>query len=166
MKKIQITPSMLAADHGDLRQAVRRAQEWGIDALHIDVMEPDAVGDVGYTPRMAEAVRQCCSLPLEYHMMLKDYEKWMELFERLDMEELVIQYETAGEVLGLLGKAEKLAAKVGLAFAPDTPLAGKEQLLALCDTVILMSVEPGRGGSKFRAGTIENKRACQNKKAA
>ena len=73
MKKVKITPSMLASDHGNLRQEVQRVQGWGSDGLHIDVMEPEAVEDLGFTPRMAKAVQECCRLPVEYHMMLKDY---------------------------------------------------------------------------------------------
>ena len=29
MKKVKITPSMLASDHGNLRQEVQRVQGWG-----------------------------------------------------------------------------------------------------------------------------------------
>ena len=81
MKKVKITPSMLASDHGNLRQEVQRVQGWGSDGLHIDVMEPEAVEDLGFTPRMAKAVQECCRLPVEYHMMLKDYRKGMLLFK-------------------------------------------------------------------------------------
>lgn len=155
MKKVKITPSMLAADHGDLKQSVKRVQEWGIDALHIDIMEPGAVGDIGFTPRTAAAIQECCRLPVEYHMMLSDYMMGMSLFSGLEMEELVIQYETANEEAELLKEARKHAVKVGMAFAPDTQLNGKEQSLALCDTVILMGVEPGRGGSRFQIKTLD-----------
>ncbi|MCX4352452.1 MAG: hypothetical protein OSJ60_12540 [Lachnospiraceae bacterium] len=160
MKKVKITPSMLASDHGNLRQEVQRVQGWGSDGLHIDVMEPEAVEDLGFTPRMAKAVQECCRLPVEYHMMLKDYRKGMLLFKGLYMEELVMQYETAREPSALLceallREAGNYAARVGLSFAPDTQLKGKEALLPLCSTVILMGVEPGRGGSRFQEKTIE-----------
>ncbi len=160
MKKVKITPSMLASNHGNLRQEVQRVQEWGSDGLHIDIMEPEAVGDLGFTPRMAKAVQECCRLPVEYHMMLKDYRKGMLLFKGLYMEELVMQYETSEDssvILweALLQEAGNYAAKAGLSFAPDTQLKGKEALLPLCSVVVLMGVEPGRGGSRFQEKTIE-----------
>ena len=47
---IKIMPSMLAANHGYIQEEVKRVGKWGVDALHLDIMELDAVSDIGFLP--------------------------------------------------------------------------------------------------------------------
>ncbi len=39
MKKIQVSPSILSADFGQLGSEIKRLEEGGADMIHVDVMD-------------------------------------------------------------------------------------------------------------------------------
>ena len=146
---------MLAANHGYIQEEVKRVEKWGVDALHLDIMELGAVSDIGFSPRMIEAIRSYTRLPLDCHMMLCNYEKGISCFSKCGMDRLVMQYETAENIKSLIEQARYYVKKVGVAIGPNTPVEGKESLFQMCDIVTFMSVEPGQAGSVFCENVLE-----------
>ena len=57
-----------------------------------------------------------------------------------------------------LQRIHGLGCKAGVVLNPATPLCMAEEVLDICDLVLLMSVNPGFGGQKFIPGTLDKLR--------
>ena len=77
MKKIQIAPSILAADMAMLGAAVEEAEAGGADMIHVDVMDGHFVPNLTFGPVVVEAVREVTSLPLDVHLMIEAPERYL-----------------------------------------------------------------------------------------
>ena len=55
--KIQIAPSILAADLSCLGDEIARAVDGGCDAIHIDIMDHHFVPNLSFGPSIVETVR-------------------------------------------------------------------------------------------------------------
>lgn len=58
----------------------------------------------------------------------------------------------------------KTGAEVGLSINPATPIEKLEPYVNKIDTVLVMSVEPGFGGQKFIAQTVDKVREIKDKR--
>lgn len=149
LKPIMICPSMLAADAGALAACARRAEEWGADALHIDVMDGSFVADFGFAPREVAAIRRVVKLPLDVHLMTREPARHIAAFADAGASSIVFQIEAEAHVDKTLNLAKKTGVAAGVALAPGTPLQALQYIMAECDLITIMAINPGMAGSSF-----------------
>ena len=56
--KVQILPSLLAADYGCLAEEIRRVEAARADALHLDIMDAHFVPNLSFGPDMEEQTKK------------------------------------------------------------------------------------------------------------
>ena len=152
---IKIAPSILAADMLNMQRDVTRMVEAGCDMIHVDIMDAHFVPNLSYGPDMVKALKKVFTTPLDVHLMMDNPEKYLETFIGNGADILTIHAEIPGDVRAALEKIHALGAKTGLAVKPGTPVEAIADLLPLCDMVLVMTVEPGFGGQKFRPEMME-----------
>lgn len=146
---IKIAPSMLSADFANMGRDAARAEEWGADVIHLDVMDGTFVSTVTFGPAMCAALRKCTRLPLDVHIMVEHPETYIEQFAKAGADYLVFHAEADAHAHRTLQRIREAGMKAGVALNPGTPVTCVEYLLELCDLVLVMSVNPGAGGQKF-----------------
>ena len=153
-KGVRISPSLLAADFGKLRDEVQLVQEAGADWLHVDVMDAHFVPNIAIGIPIIEAVRKASRVPLDVHLMIDHPVKYLQAFMDAGADIITVHVEAAdlnGEdnARRTLEAIRKIGAKAGLSLKPKTPCGTMKPFLSLTDLVLVMSVEPGFGGQKF-----------------
>lgn len=161
-RSIKIAPSVLSADFAKMGEEIKSVEKAGADIIHLDVMDGVFVPNITFGIKMVADVRKITSLPLDCHLMIVHPEKYVKDFAKAGADYITVHYEACGENLKdtlLLIKENNV--KCGLVINPDTPVEKVENLIPLCDMVLVMSVFPGFGGQKFIADVLDKCRAIR-----
>ncbi|HEX3869211.1 MAG TPA: ribulose-phosphate 3-epimerase [Pirellulales bacterium] len=156
-----VLPSMLMCDFGRLEEEVRRLEEAGTPALHLDVMDGHFVPNLSYGLLMVETFRRLTKLPLDVHLMIDNPADYVQRYRDAGADSMTIHVEAVPDARPVLQQIRESGASAGLALNPPTPLKAIEPLLDACDVVLVMSVMPGFGGQKFDPVALEKLRALR-----
>ncbi|RLV50260.1 ribulose-phosphate 3-epimerase [Nocardioides mangrovicus] len=144
---VQITPSILNADMGNLAAEVARIPS--ADMVHVDVMDNHFVPNLTLGPAMVQALAGATSIPLDCHLMIEDPDRWAPAYAEAGASSVTFHVEAAAAPVRLARELRGQGARAGMALKPATPVDPYEDLLAELDMLLVMTVEPGFGGQKF-----------------
>lgn len=90
---------------------------------------------------------------LDCHLMVVNPAQWLPVFHKIGVHGFTFHYEameSTEAATELLKEIQKLGIRSGIALKPKTGIEVlTPELLAVCDMVLIMTVEPGFGGQKF-----------------
>lgn len=153
--KIEIAPSLLAADFLKLGQVVTLINESEADWIHLDVMDGRFVPNISFGIPIISQVKKIAKIPLDVHLMIVEPEKFIEKFYLAGANQLTIHLEACQNLHSNLQHIRSLGMKAGVAINPHTPVLLLQDILDEIDVVLIMSVNPGFGGQKFIIHTLE-----------
>jgi ribulose-phosphate 3-epimerase len=146
---IRVAPSILSADFGRLAEEVRAAEAAGADLVHVDVMDGRFVPNITVGPLVVEAVRKATRLPIDVHLMIVEPERYVEAFAKAGADLVSVHAEVSPHLHRTLQAIRAAGARPAVALNPATPLTAIEWVLADCEMVLVMTVNPGFGGQKY-----------------
>ena len=149
MKKIQISPSILSADFGQLGSEIKRLEEGGADMIHIDVMDGHFVPNLTMGPPVIKALRKYTKLPFDVHLMISPVHKYIQDYAEAGADIITIHPEATDDLKDSIAHIKKLNKKVGVSLNPETKIDLVTDFLNEIDLILIMSVNPGFGGQKF-----------------
>ncbi len=153
---VEIAPSVLPADFARLGDEVVALEKAGVDRIQWDVMDGRFVPNLTFGPDVIAACRPHVSVPFEAHLMIDDPDASMARYHEAGCELLIVHAEATRHLHRTLGRIRELGARAAVALNPATPAAAVEDVLDLCDMVLVMTVNPGFGGQDYIA-TMEPK---------
>jgi ribulose-phosphate 3-epimerase len=155
---VQIAPSILAADFARLGEQVGESLQAGVRRIHVDVMDGHFVPNITMGPLVVEALRplaQRFGAIIEVHLMIEEPDRYLDDFSRAGAGAMTVHLEACPQLHRTVESIRALQAQPGVALNPATPLMLLDDILPEIDVALLMSVDPGFGGQKFIASTID-----------
>ncbi len=156
-----LAPSLLAADFGNLQQAVEMVNASDADWFHIDIMDGVFVPNISYGMPVLSAIQKHANKPLDVHLMIIDPDRYITTFAKLGSDILTVHYEACTHLHRTLQAIKSEGMKAGVALNPHTPIALLEDIIKEVDVLLLMSVNPGFGGQSFIENTYKKVRQAK-----
>jgi len=150
---LRIAPSILSADFGRLADEVRAIAS--ADYVHVDVMDGHFVPNLTIGPIVIEAVKRVTKLPLDVHLMIEEPGRWIDDYARAGADLIGVHAEACAHLHRVIGQIRELGKLPVVVINPATPIEAIEWVLRDVHMVLVMSVNPGFGGQKLIASTLE-----------
>ncbi len=142
-------------DETDIVEKIKKLTCFDVDYLHIDIMDGHFVLDKTWNVSNIETIFKNNSKLLDIHLMVEDVKKYINDFSKLNPEYITFHYEVTNNPMNEINLIKQKNIKVGISIKPDTDVKKLLPYLEYVDLVLIMSVEPGKGGQKFLDSSIE-----------
>ncbi|MCI5675677.1 MAG: ribulose-phosphate 3-epimerase [Ezakiella sp.] len=155
---VRIAPSVLSCDFLNLEDDINMMKNAGIDILHMDIMDGLFVPNISYGPMILEAIRRKFDIDMDVHLMIKDPNRYFEIYSKIGVSYLTIHEEASLHLERDISRIKELGMKAGVALNPATSPENLKYIIKELDLVLVMSVNPGFGGQKFLESQLDKVR--------
>lgn len=128
---------------------LKKLNETDVDYIHVDIMDGKFVPNKTMPFSEMKNIYKYTDKRLDVHLMVENPEKYIPLYAELNTEYITFHVEVMDNIEENLELIKSYGIKCGLAIKPNTPVKNLVPYLPLLDLVLVMSVEPGRGGQSF-----------------
>ncbi len=158
---MNISPSLLSADFGNLRAEAREVESL-VTYFHIDVMDGHFVPNLTIGPPVVNSLRVGLEKPFDIHLMIDYPIEYAPRFDVTPEDIITFHIESKDEPFRAIDQIRELGCKVGISLRPITPITAVFPYLDLVDLVLVMSVEPGFGGQAFMPESLQRIEKLKN----
>ncbi len=153
-----VAPSLLSADPLHLKEEALKAEKAGAQYLHIDVMDGIFVPAHSFGLEVVKELAPVTKLVHDVHLMIANPLEAALAYVEAGAELVTFHYEALpmeAKIHRLIQTIHQAGANVGLSIKPNTPVSVLAPFVNELDLILLMSVEPGKGGQSFLPASLE-----------
>ena len=157
---VEISTSILSMEQGNEAETILALEKAKTDYFHIDVMDGKFVEKDTYNKmrEYAEYIKRISNLPMDVHLMVEDVEKAIEDFSAVEPNIITFHLEACKneeEVFKNIKLIKEANSKVGISVKPNTNIEEIYKYLPYIHMVLVMTVEPGKGGQTLLSDMLE-----------
>ncbi len=147
---VEISTSLLSVEKDSVK-VIYNLEVAHTDYYHIDVMDGKFV-EANTSKKMLEftnEVKQVSNIPIDVHLMVEDIDSYIEEYIPFAPDRITFHYEACKnreDVLKHIQKLKDNGIKTGISIKPSTDIEEIYEFLPLIHMVLVMTVEPGKGG--------------------
>lgn len=139
----------------DLVKDLKALDLTDVDYIHLDIMDGKFVDNKTMPYSELKNIYKYTSKRLDVHLMVEDPERYIPLYAALNTEYITFHVEVESDIMKCLKMIKQYSIKAGLSIKPGTPVSELVPYLPYIDMVLVMSVEPGKGGQPFMENAQE-----------
>lgn len=157
---VEIATSILNAKKEKIIDTIYDLEKAKTDYFHIDVMDGEFVKNDTHDIMLeySEYLDHITKVPKDVHLMVKDVKNYIDSYAIFAPNIITFHYEALAsdeEVMKTIEYAKTKCRRVGLAIKPETNVEKIKKFLPYVHVVLVMTVEPGKGGQEIIKDTIE-----------
>lgn len=164
---VEVSTSILSVKDGQESEIFLKLEKSKTDYFHIDVMDGEFVEKNNYDKMLANAdyIRRISNSPLDVHLMVRDIKSAIKDFCVLNPNIITFHLEACknkDEVFEIINLIKENHARVGISIKPDTNIKEIYDFLPYVHIVLIMTVEPGKGGQTLLKDMINKIKQLKN----
>lgn len=136
----------------DFKENIKKLDNLKIDYFHIDIMDGIFVENKTWKYNEIKENLYNTKTKKDIHLMVNNPKKYIKQYISLKPEIITFHLEAANNPVELIKYIQKYNIKAGISIKPNTKVEELKDVLKYVDLVLVMSVEPGKGGQSY----IEN----------
>lgn len=157
---VEISTSILSVLKGQEAKTFFALEKAKTDYFHIDVMDGKFVEKNTYKKMFeyASYIKRISNVPLDVHLMVENVRGAIDDFSALEPNIITFHYEACKddeEVREFINLIKEYNARVGISVKPDTDIEKIYKFLPYIHNVLIMTVEPGKGGQTLLTDMLE-----------
>ena len=150
--KYIIAPSILTVQKEDIVTRIKEIENSGARWIHFDVMDGNFVPAKTFDIDEIRELLSQTKVTKDVHLMIKNPRAMVKSYIDAGADNVTFHYEACKdniEVSAVIDMIHQYGAKAGMSIKPGTDVNAILPFLSKLDLVLVMSVEPGKGGQKF-----------------
>lgn len=138
----------------NLKDTIDKINNTDAEYIHVDVMDGNFVPNISCIYNDVKDVLKNTNKMLDIHLMVDNPIKYILEYKNLSPKFITIHSEINNNIDDLVDLIKSYGIGVGLSIKPKTSVEFIEKYLDKVDNVLIMSVEPGKGGQKFMDSVV------------
>ena len=150
--KNYVAPSLLSADKEHLKDEILKVEALGCEFIHWDIMDGIFVPNKSFPVSAVKENAKVHKMVNDVHIMVADPMKVAPEFIEAGADYVTFHFEALECPVcckKLIDKIHSLGCKAGISIKPKTNVKVLKELVKYVYLVLVMSVEPGKGGQAF-----------------
>lgn len=133
----------------DLENKLIKLDKTSTDYIHVDVMDGKFVPNETLKFNELYLIFNRLNKPFDVHLMVDDVYSYIDEYTKINPEYITFHLEVKQKIDNLIEYIKNKNIKVGISIKPNTSINELIPYLDKIDLVLVMSVEPGKGGQAF-----------------
>ena len=126
---IKIAPSILAADLMNMKEEIELVDNYGVEYIHIDVMDGQYVENIAFGPNIVKALRPITKKILDVHLMITPVAKYIDSFIKAGADIISFHPDADKNTQDIIKQIKSNNCKVGIAVHPKINISDIEIFL-------------------------------------
>ena len=155
--RIEIEPSIYAADLSRLGEQVSTMLDAGARVFHFDVGDGHFIEPITMGPIVLQSISGLVhdrDGRLDCHLMIEQPERHLEQLKEAGADSITFHLEAVDVTAPLIERARALELDVGVAFNPETSVDRAAAAAEGADLALCMSIHPGMSGQPFMPESV------------
>lgn len=139
----------------NIKENIKKIDSLNTDYLHLDIMDGLFVPNKTWSIDEIKPLLENHTKPLDVHLMVSDVKKYIDDFCKLNPTYITFHFEATENPKEIIEYIQSKNVKVGISIKPRTTVEDLIPYLNLVDLILIMSVEPGKGGQEYLTSANE-----------
>ena len=157
--------SFLSLLNDDYKEAIIKFNELDPNGwIHYDVMDGDFVPNRTFDSKLINDILKYNNCFNDVHLMINNLNYNIDQYLDMGIDQVTFHYEAIDDdvISDLINKIKNRNIKVGISIKPHTPVEMLNPFLPMLDYILVMSVEPGKGGQSFIQNSLDKIKYLKN----